>query len=197
MKRYLLFITVLFLTSVHAQEWTLKKDRNGIKVFTRKLKSSKFREYKVVMQVKTTADKALATILDGDNLWKWNYKTSKSKTVKKISSHKRIIWMKNDFNWPVLNRDNVSLLTVFENVNGSYRITIAPETSYKVSKEKNVIRVTNFKGYWFINPKGNHVEITHQIYGDPKGRLPSWVLNSVLTAAPYYSFKNLKRLLEN
>lgn len=193
-----LLVLLLFVTcSVNAQEWQLKKNSRGIKVYTRQLDSSKIHEYKAVAIVKTTPEKALKTITDGDNLWRWNHKTSQSKTVKKISPSEFVFWMKNELPWPVKNRDNVSHITVNYLPKGEVRIDIFPDKTNLVKEREDCIRVTNFKGYWLISPKEDGlVEITQQLYGDPNGQLPAWLLNSVLTTVPYHSFLNLKEILE-
>lgn len=197
MRRRLVFIAIFFFGfNSYSQEWSLKKNKNGIKVYTRKLEAKKLLEYKAIILVKASPEEVLHTIIDGNNLWKWNYKTSKSKTIKKISDDEYVIWMKNDFNWPVKNRDHVSRLKVSTFGKGSYKITVTSENSKMVAAKKGMIRINDFKGHWLIIPKGIYTEITQQMYGDPKGRLPSWLINSVLTAAPYYSLCNLKELLE-
>ena len=187
---------VCFDLSAHAQEWELKRDKNGVIVYTRKLDSTKINEYKAVTLVKTSVKKALAVLTDGNRLWKWNHKTSESKTLKKISDTEFIIWIKNDLPWPLKSRDNVVRVKVSDYEPSGYYLDLSPDTSGIFPEQKNSIRVTNFSGYWLIIPKGEFVEITQQLYGDPGGTLPSWVLNSVITTAPYHSFQDLKQLLE-
>ncbi len=148
------------------------------------------------MLIKTSAQKALQTITDGNNLKEWNYKTSESNIVKRISDNELIIWMKNDFYWPVKNRDHVSRLKIINYKETGYRVEVISDNTDIVPRKRSIIRITNFKGYWQLIPKGEYVEITQQMYGDPKGMLPRWVINSVLTTAPYHSFYNLKQLLE-
>lgn len=192
---FLIFCTLQLVQITSAQEWELKKSKNGIKVYTRSLDSTKINEYKVVLVTETSVEKALQVITDGDNLWKWNHKTSKSKTVKKLSDNEYIFWMKNDLPWPVKNRDNISHVRVAKIPSG-YWIDILPGPKDSVPSEDGTIRITNFKGHWSIIQKGEKVQITHQLYGDPEGSLPAWLLNSVLISAPFHSFSDLKELLE-
>ncbi|WP_340067061.1 START domain-containing protein [Ascidiimonas aurantiaca] len=197
MKIQLVILSSLcFCFLAQAQEWELKRDKNGIKVYTRKLDSTKINEYKAFTRVKTTAKKALTVLTDGNRLWKWNHKTSESKTLKKISDTEFIFWIKNDLPWPLKSRDNVVRVTVSDYESSGYYLDLSPDTSGIFPEQKNSIRVTNFKGHWLIVPKGEFVEITQQLYGDPGGALPAWVLNSVITTAPYHSFEDLKLLLE-
>jgi len=195
-KLFICSIAFFFAVNGSSQEWTLKKDKNGIKVYTRKSEFSKLFEFKAITQVKTSMEMALKTITDGDNLWKWNYKTLKSKTIIKVSKNESIIWMENDFRWPVKNRDNVSKLEIEPIENEGYRINISAAPTNIMRPIKNNIRITNFKGYWLLIPKGAYIEITQQLYGDPKGKLPHWLINNVLTSAPYHSFSKLRELLE-
>ncbi|NER14310.1 lipid-binding protein [Leptobacterium flavescens] len=185
------------ILQVYSQNWNLKRDKKGIKVYTRKLDSSKINEYKAVMLVDSKVENVLNTITDGDNLWKWNYKTPESKKLKTISNTEYIFWMKNDLPWPLKNRDNVSHINVIPLNGGGYRIDINPDRSGILPPKDNTIRIVNFKGYWLIEPVGRLVKVTQQLYGDPGGSLPSWLLNSMLVAAPYHTFLDLKRLLEN
>ncbi|NAS31152.1 lipid-binding protein [Flavobacteriaceae bacterium R38] len=197
MKQPLIYIFLFLITfNSYSQEWKLKKDKKGIKVYTRKLKTTKLCEFKATTLIKTTLETALNTITDGDNLWKWNYKTSESKTIAKLSENEFIVWMENDFTWPVKNRDNVSRLKVIALKDGGYRVNISAEHPNTVALIRGNIRITKFEGYWLLIPRGEYVEITQQVYGDPKGKLPYWIINNILTAAPYHSFSNLKELLE-
>ncbi|MDG3582713.1 START domain-containing protein [Galbibacter pacificus] len=199
MKFLILFCVYLTTTAPsHSQEWNLKRNTNNIKVYTRELDSTKFNEYKAVLIARTSIKKALETIVDADNLKKWNYKTPQSKLVKKISDSEFVFWMENDLPWPISNRDHVSSINVSQPEANTYKIVIKPADSNYVEKEKNIIRMDNFEGYWLIKEIGkDSVEITQQMYGDPKGTIPSWLVNSILVTFPYHSFENLKEILEN
>ena len=195
--RILLLSFLIVIYKGHAQEWELKKDKKGVKVYTRESASSKIKEYKAVMLVKTSLDTALKILTDGDNLWKWNHRTPESKTVKIISDNEFVFWMNNNLPWPLKNRYHLSRIKVLRKENDTIIINISPETIYTIPEAENSIRIENFKGYWSLIPQGDYVEITQQLYGDPGGNIPTWVINTVLASAPYNSFLNLKELLEN
>ncbi len=192
-----LLMLLFFSHKGHGQEWELKKDKKGIKIYVRQSESSKLKEYKAVMLIKTSMDKALKILTDGNNLWKWNHRTVESKIIKTISENEFIFWMKNNLPWPLKNRDHVSRIKVIHEERGSITMHINPETTHPVPQVKNTIRIKNFRGYWLLIPQGEYLEITHQLYGDPAGSIPAWVMNSVITSGPYNSFLNLKELLEN
>lgn len=180
-----------------AQEWQLKIDEDAIKVYTRKLDSTQFDEFKAVLKVKTTPEKALSVILDGDRLWEWNHKTSDSKTVLRYNDTSSVVWMLNDLPWPLRDRENLSLIRVSNPKPGTYHVTIDPADNNLKEQPENVIRTDRFKGHWHIEPADNeHVVVTQQLYGDPNGMIPAWLLNSILVNVPFQSFENLKVILE-
>lgn len=195
--KFFILISLFFSPTLHAQDWELKKDKNGIKIYTRRSENADIKEYKAVTLIKTDVAAALKVITDGDNLWKWNDKTSDSKTLKTLSETEFVFWMKNDLPWPLKNRDLVTRVKITEQGDKSIKITLSPEATHTIPEDSNSIRITSFKGHWLLAPKGNYVEVTQQLYGDPGGTLPAWIVNTLLTSAPYRTFLNLKEILEN
>lgn len=197
MKKLLLLLLLLATTWGHAQQWELKKNKKGVQVYTRSLSYSKIKEYKAITIVNATLNEVYNAIMDADNLWKWSYKTESSRVLKKVSNTSQIIWIKNNLPWPVLNRDHISLVKVIEHSPNRIKITLTPNTSVFHPKEKHTVRITNFNGYWLLEKTKQGVRVTQQLFGDPGGNMPSWLLNSLITTAPYHSFVNLKEILEN
>lgn len=86
--RILLYLSFLLPLSIWSQEnnWELKKMRNGIQVYTRTIPNSTNKEYKAVVTVKSSMEKAVTTLLDGNNLIRaessnsWKAKLSEKST---------------------------------------------------------------------------------------------------------------------
>ena len=60
-----------------------------------------------------------------------------------------------------------------------------------------MIRVVNFSGFWLLEKTKSGVRVTQQMYGDPGGSLPVFIVNSMLVNAPFNTFKRLKEQLNN
>jgi len=194
---YLFLLAIgLSMIGVAQENWRLKKDRNGVKIYSRDYPNSKFKEYKAVMVVNTSLQKVKDIVLDADNLKNWNYKTSESRLVKKIDDNNFIFYLFNDMPWPILNRDHVSDVVVTYPTVKSIQINITPNNDI-LPKNKGTVRITNFKGFWLLEQTSKGVAITHQLFGDPEGGVPSWLVNFQLVKSPYTSFNNLKDLLKN
>ncbi|SFS74841.1 START domain-containing protein [Zhouia amylolytica] len=197
MKPFLIFTLILSCFLTQAQDWELKKNKNEIKIYTRKSDTSEIKEYKAVMKVNSSMQKALDVITDGNSVFEWTHNTSASKTLSVISENELIIWIKNDMPWPVQDRDHISRLCIEQNENTIY-IDLLPGPSGEMPLDDNCIRITNFKGAWIIKKVDpTTIEVTQRMYGDPNGSIPLWLLNSMLATHPYHSFLNLKDILEN
>lgn len=198
MKMCLLLFLNFVLSGLYAQQWVLKKDDGDIQVYTRELDSTIINEYKAVLIAETTVEKVIEVLTDWNRLNDWNYKTPESKQLKKISNHEYIIWMRNDFPWPINDRDHISRVRLKKLNSKIYQLDIQVEDSLKLDVKKNVVRMDLFKGYWRIQELDeDSVLIIQQMYGDPKGTLPAWIVNSAMVSYPYHSFENLKQILEN
>src|SRR5450631_1162387 len=81
-SQYIFFICLLLQISVKSQDWTLKKDKDGIKVFTRKTPNFKFDELKVECEMEGSISAMTAVLLDVNNHGQWVYKTAKCQLLK-------------------------------------------------------------------------------------------------------------------
>ncbi|WP_430411117.1 START domain-containing protein [Kordia sp.] len=196
MKIYIAIFSFLFFTPLFAQkEWSLKKDKDDIQIYTKSIDSSKIKAYKVEMVVETSLDKVKSIITDGDQLHVWNYKAIDSKLLKKTSESEYLIWMALDLPWPLRNRDVVISLSLHRISKDVLRIDIiAASDQYEI--QEDYLRITTFEGYWLLEQKDTMVKITHQMHGDPSGNLPSWFINSTIAKAPYNNFVALRERLQ-
>jgi len=168
----------------------------GIQVYTRAVKTSSIKEYKATTIVKTSIKSLVNKIIDGERLKKWNYKTVTSELLEKKSKNKYIIYMYNNLPWPAKDRDHISELEVIAVNDSLTKVTIKSDAK-RIPVKKGVIRVVKFSGHWILEKTKEGVKVTQQMYGDPGGYLPVFVINSMLVNAPFYTFKQLKIQLDH
>jgi len=107
-KRILLAgIVVLFFTNfLQAQNnWELKVDRDGIKVYTKKLDSSPLKAVKTVCTINTSLSVLTAVLLDVNGSLDWVYSTKSITLLKQVSPSELIYYSEIDVPWPASNRD--------------------------------------------------------------------------------------------
>ncbi len=195
------FFSALFLLFAmffgHSQKKTnLALDKEGIKIYLTKLDTTPFKEYKAIMTVKANIDTVAKQILDIKSLQKWNFKTRKSELIRKVSDTSWIFYMNHHLGWPVQDRDHVSKVTLIKK-EAEQTITIFPANNVLKEKE-GIIRLTNFKGFWYLKKiSDNQTLVMQQIYGNPGGSIPAFMVNMVVTKGPFESFKELRKRVEN
>jgi hypothetical protein len=112
----LILLCLLFQTSVKSQnEWALKKDKNGIKVFSKKSDKFKFDQLKVECVLDGRISQLAAVLLDVNNHYQWVYKTSKSQLLKEESASQELYYSEIDCPWPFENRDLVIRMSIVQN----------------------------------------------------------------------------------
>lgn len=181
----------------HSQKKTnLALDKEGIKIYLTKLDTTPFKEYKAIMTVKANIDSVAKQILDIKSLQKWNFKTRKSELIRKVSDTSWIFYMNHHLGWPIQDRDHVSKVTLIKK-EAEQTITIFPANNVLKEKE-GIVRLKNFKGYWYLKKiSENQTLVMQQIYGNPGGSIPAFMVNMVVTKGPFESFKELRKRVEN
>ncbi len=189
-----LYLSLVSLSGFSQSDWKLIKDSQKIQVYVRTNDSTKYKEYKAVMVVKAPLEKVYRLIMNAEKLKNWNYQTSESYLVKKVSETEQVIYMENDMPWPVQNRDVVTRMKVQHPANNVLKINLLPDPE-AVPEKNRMIRIKNFSGYWYLEQSEKGTIVIQQMQGDPGGSLPAFLFNLFLTNGPFSTFLELNKAL--
>lgn len=191
---FLLLFCLLLQTTAQCQEdWKLKKDKNGIKVYSRKTPDFKFDELKVDCIFEGKISQLAAVILDVKNQYQWVYKTAKSELLKQVTNADLFYYSEIECPWPFHNRDLIARMTITQNTSTKILSIVAKSVDNYLPSKKNLIRVKYSNALWTITPLNNaQFKVEYKIQIDPGDGVPAWILNMFATNGPYESFKNLK-----
>lgn len=193
---YTLFFLLMGFSASSQKKTELALDKEGIKIYLTKFDTTAFREYRAVMTVRANIDTIAKQLVDVKSLQKWNCKNKHSELLKKVSDTSWIFYIVHHLGWPIQERDNVSRVTLINKGNERI-ITIAPDNKLLKAKEGR-IRLTNFKGFWQLKRiDDKQTLVIQQVYGDPGGMIPAFMVNAVVTKGPFDSFKALRHYVEN
>lgn len=190
----LFYCSALLFATVHikAQDWSLSKDKNDVKVYTRSVAGEALKEYKVITVLNCSKEQAIQNIMNWGNYVNWLDGCIEARLLKRIGDDESIGYYVVDAPWPVSDRDLIiSLKRRIDGPKTYIDITALP--TYMAEKD-GLLRLKRFNGYWTIVDLGNgRVEVTQQMWADPGGSIPSWLANATVTDNPYNSFSNLKK----
>jgi hypothetical protein len=188
-----IIISFFLSSSIPITNWELKKDENGIKVYTRTTEGTAFKELKSVFTVKTSLSSIVSLLYDWETYPQWVYRCGKSSTLKQISETEVIHCQTVVAPWPADSRDfivNVKLtqdpVTKVVSIVSTCKHDYMPEV-------EDFVRIKEFKASWTLVPKSDgDVEVTYQLLVNPGGYVPAWLINLAVVDGPYETAVNIK-----
>ncbi|MBL0308684.1 MAG: hypothetical protein IPP77_03065 [Bacteroidetes bacterium] len=151
---FLVFVlTGSFVLQKQNESWIYQREKQGIKVFTKKSIWGKLRDSKAVMQVAATPEQMLLTLTDFDNYKSWVPRCGKSRLLARLNDNEFIAYLYFDAPWPVKNRDCVIRVKIEKNpASGVITLTQTSEPKY-IREESDVVRIEQLVSRWSLIPK--------------------------------------------
>jgi hypothetical protein len=193
----LVLALALSLPFLQAQtEWKLEKNQQGVKVETRKLKGWGLKEFRGVVQIRTSIAEFEKTLRDAPNRPKWMHNTVKTKDLEGSTNKEVFAYSVIEAPWPATNRDNVTKMSFKKSTDKELYVDLLGVPKH-IPENKGIIRVEKTEGYWKgVDIGGGLIEITHQAVGTAGGSVPDWLANASVVDNPFYTLLNLKKYLE-
>lgn len=200
-NHFLLFAIVLIYSQIFGQaadNWTLKKDKNDIKVYTRLSEGTGIIEIKVSTSVNATVNQISKLLADVETYNKWMPNVKSTKVIKNISKNELYYYIEMNAPWPISNRDNIIHYHHTEDANtGEVKIYVDGIPDY-LPENSGIVRIVSSHGIWQLTPRENgETEILSTYLSDPSGSFPQWVIKMFVVGSIYDTFINLKKLLQN
>jgi hypothetical protein len=191
----LVFICLLFQISVKSQEdWVLKKDKDGIKVFSKKTEKFKINEIKVESTFDGRISQLAAVLLDVSNHGHWVYRSAKSQLLKMLSPASLLYYSETYCPWPFENSDLVMQLTITQNAENKVMMIEVKNIEGYLPDKKGIVRLKYLRTTWTVTPlPNNQFKVDYKIQVDPGVSVPAWLLNIFTINGPYETFVNLKK----
>ena len=181
------------LVPADSSGWELRKDKNGIQVFTRDHPNSGIKEFKAITRLEVNISRLVELINTVEKYPSWMANCKSAATHKVINDTTRIVYMTTAVPWPLSDRDVVFEFMIMRNTS-DYFEAVLRSVPDAVPEKENLVRIRNSEGRWiFRKTERNGMEVTHQFYGDPEGNVPVWIINMFIVSGP---FKTLTRLRE-
>jgi hypothetical protein len=196
MRFIILLATSLLPVFLAAQDCVLKKDKDGIKVYTCKSDTSRFRSLQAEFVIENTSIEELKTfVFTVSRYIQWQYNTTEAVMLKKINNQEMIYRTIIDAPWPLDSRELiVQFSTVVHDVDhASFYIKTIP---HELPVSDDLVRVPFSQARWDIVRSNNSLYVTYSMNIDPGGYVPPFLVNIAMAEGPYQSFINLKKLIE-
>ncbi len=184
---------VLAMNFTSSQEaWTLKKDMDGIRIYTRSVAGEDIKEYKAVTWVDAPMEAVIQELLTAPD-----YLNSPlpdvSYLVSENSNSEYVFYLKKELPWPIRDRDVVTSLKIAHRDQQHCKLILKASPD-RLPESKGILRVKELMGHWLLETTAEgKTKVVQQLFFDPEGTLPDFLVNSLLVRGPYQTFSDLKR----
>ncbi len=180
---------------VHSEGWKLESDVGGIKVYSRAVEGSQFRQIKATAAVNASFESVIAILTDYANYKLWMNNITDSQIIEQSADTLNYVYAYEDTPWPVQNRFCVSKMTLYQQ---SDIATLHFESVPRYMKSpRDAIEFARHKGYWKISRNKSGCEVEYLLESNPGGYVPSWLVNQMAFGGPSRTIQNLRSLAEN
>jgi len=187
------FLNFFPASGLLAQPWTLVKENDGIKVYTRLESSSVRKSFKGEVTFQAPIEKVCSMLgTDKNNDW-WDKAFTDIKVLGYEENKYVQYYMIYNTPWPLSNRDIVTETRKTTDTLSGIRIYTARPLPNKVPEKSNLVRIKEYKQTWTIQPlEQGFVHVTFEGSVNPGGNIPSWLYNMVITETPMKMLHSLR-----
>lgn len=184
----LLFCSALaFSTQALSQEqpWEKVSESDGIEVWKREIPNSKIMAFKGRKIVDAPISKVTRVLADNDieSKKRWIDMVKDFKIVKEMTPFEGISYSSYDLPFPVADRDFILHgLRTMDNVKNEIRFELHSVEHPDYPESASIgVRAQLFSSTFVLVPKeeGFKTEVTVEIQTDPKGSIPTWLVNFI------------------
>lgn len=194
---FMFFMTLVFSYSMVAQSWDFIKEKNGIKIYTRKEAGKSLKSYKGVTDINSPAEKVFALIEDVNNTDWWDKNFTQIKVLLYEKYKRAQYYLVYDLPWPVTDRDLcVDVKVTTDQLTGAGRITATPLPGV-IPEHQDMVRIKEYRQTWTVEPLGkNMAHVVLEGYIDPSGNIPDWLSNMLIVDSPIKVISGIKQRLD-
>jgi len=177
--------------------WNLIKQEDNIRVYSNKHPNTFIETVKGEVIIDAPLDRVLEIFNDISNCPNWMYRCKNARTLKQINLIERIDYIVINFPWPTWDRD-IIIHSLFQQDKNTNNVEVMFKSlSGKIAKKPNLVRVDDMSAIMrFIPQKDGSTHFSYEISIDPRGKIPSWMINAMAADYPFYTLKNVRALAE-
>ncbi len=179
------------LTSADS-EWKLRKDKDNIQVYTKKVEGS---SHDVVMAVTVlegvSLNSLVALIEDVAACKDWADRCAESYVHKRLSETEAYVYTHNAMPFPVKDRDVLAHVTWTQDPVTFEVVMSSQATTGLMDEVKGRLRLVKAMAKWRFKPLASGaIEVSNEAHIDPGSSLPGWITNLLLVDTPYQTMKS-------
>jgi hypothetical protein len=187
-RLFMLFILCV-ATAAQAQDWKPIYEKDGIAVAKKSLPDSNLMPFRGEGLVDVHIGRLVKVIKTPGLGPEWVDLQVESKELVRDGDESAIIYNKYDLSWPVSDRDYVMRQnTTYDATTKVVTVTYESIEDERFPADDCCVRAVAVRTFWkftYVSETQTHIEV--EVYTDPKGALPAWLVNMIQRGWPYNS----------
>ncbi|MCX6269537.1 MAG: hypothetical protein NTW16_19650 [Bacteroidetes bacterium] len=192
-----IFFMLLLSCPAVAQSWKFIKEKDGVKIYTRKEAGNSLKSFRGVADIYAPVEMVYNLIGNVKNVDWWDKNVREIKVLYYEKAAISRYYLVYDSPWPVADRDLCAeALITTDPVTGVRKISAKPLPGV-IPERPDLVRIRNYWQTWTLEPVSrNVIHVVLEGYVDPGGSVPDWVYNMVITETPLKIIRGIKQRLE-
>jgi hypothetical protein len=195
----LLFFIVLFGLNAQAsinKNWQFIEDDKGISVYQTEIAGTKLVGARGEAVINAPLNRILFVLSDIERAYEWVDGLKASKVLERKGILETVVYQEFGLPWPVSNRDFVFRGTARSDERGRVIIEIKSE-DHPLAPKTTGVRGELIESKYVLTPMGpTKTKLEVEIVCDPKGMIPTWLVNLIQKSWPRKTLTALMRQLE-
>lgn len=176
-----------------SENWQLVRNENGIKVYTYDSEHSDILKAKASAVINAPLEIIKNILDDIDNRHHWVPYLQKSVLLETLPDHSRIEYSIFYAPWPAFDRDFVYRLNIAKESENYIHYEMSSVISPLMEDQPWLVRAELFESSYTLTRLSETKTRLEVVYhADPKGWLPSWIVNIIQEWLPYKIIVNLR-----
>ncbi|MBX7243272.1 MAG: hypothetical protein K1X92_16120 [Bacteroidia bacterium] len=190
-----LFFTLMsFTCQAQGTGWKFHSEKEGIKLYTKPSTADGTLQIRLTGSTTAPITSVMKTYQDVNTVKERVVNSKSLKVLKKVSDFDVYYHLISDFTWPLSDRDAImhQVITQYP-VTKVIRVDAYAEPNY-LAEDKNYVRIHKWETHSISTPKPNGtVEIDYWTFYNPKGSIPTSIVESFVEDG---TFAGMKKLIE-
>lgn len=176
-------------------KWQKILSEDGLNVFTREMPNSKILGFKLEGVINAPIDQIMENMRNVETSAEWTPDLAEKSTIEEISDAEAITYSRNDLSWPISDRDFVTHNKLFLHKERKLLYVMTKSViDQRSPPRKGIVRAwLSYSNIGLRPVSENRTYVEWTIFADPKGSIPTWVVNFYQRGFPVKFFKAVEK----
>lgn len=197
---FAVFLVMVKTGGVYAtdSDWVLRKDQDGIRVYSQSLPGSQIDKVRCVTILETSLNRLVTLLRDPQQRQSWDTLCGEAYVYERITDTQELVYLHVNLPWPVSDRDML-MRTRWVQDDDTLKVQMFSAAERNALPPVNgLVRVKRASHFWEFTPLGNgKVQVITVAHLDPEGALPAWLLNKLAVESPFKALENIRLMIED